>query len=92
MKSRIWLWVLLALIAADVLLAVTGTRILVRQQRGQAWLVEGGPIVSTRTDVSRYAEKRKIPMLGCTYWTGLGTKMTPHPFAPPSQDCSWIAR
>ena len=91
MKSRIWLWALLALIAADLLLAVTGTHLLIRQQRGQAWLVEGGLIVSTRTDVSHYGDKRKIPMLGCTYWTGLGTRMTAHPFAPPAQHCAWIA-
>ena len=92
MKTRILLWPLLALIAADLLLAATGTRILIRQQRGQAWLVEGGLIVSTRTDVSRYPDKRKIPMLGCTYWTGTGTKMTAHPFALPTQDCAWTAR
>lgn len=92
MKPRIWLWALFALIAADLLLAVTGTRILIREQRGQAWLVEGGLIVSTRTDVSRYADKRKIPMLGCTYWTGWGTRMTAHPFAPPAQSCTRIAR
>ena len=89
---RIWLWALAALIAVDLVLAATGTHILVRQQRGQAWLVEGGLIVSTRTDVSRYAHKRKIPMLGCTYWTGFGTRMTAYPFAPPEQDCAWIAR
>jgi len=89
-KLPLWLWPILALIAADLLLAVTGTRILIRQQHGQAWLVEGGLIVSTHTDVSRYAVKRKIPMLGCTYWTGLGTRMTAHPFAPPTQSCPWI--
>lgn len=88
---RIWLWALLALIAADLLLGVTGTHILIRQQRGQAWLVEGRLIVSAKTDVSRYADKRKIPMLGCTYWTGFGTRMTAHPFATPKQNCAWIA-
>jgi hypothetical protein len=92
MNRRIWLGALLALLAADLLLGITGTRILIRQQRGQAWLVGGGLIVSTRTDVSRYADKRKIPVLGCTYWTGWGTRMAPHPFAPPTQNCPWIAR
>ena len=92
MKSRIWLWALLALIAADLLLPLTGTRVLIRQQRGQAWLVEGDLIVSTKTDVSRYADKRKIPMLACTYWTGFGTKVSPEPFAPPTQNCVWLYR
>ena len=92
MKPRIWLIALLALIAADLLLAFTGTRILIRQQRGQAWLVEGGLIVSTKTDVSRYADKRKIPMLACTYWTGFGTKVSPEPFAPPTRNCVWFHR
>ncbi|MCW3846486.1 hypothetical protein OF829_04490 [Sphingomonas sp. LB-2] len=91
-KPPLWLWPILALAAADLLLAATGTQLLIRQQRGQAWLVNGSVIVSTHRDVSRYADKRKIPMLSCTYWTGLGTKMTPYPFAPPAQDCAWIAR
>ena len=90
--KRLWLWLLGALILADLLLAITGTHILIRQQRGQAWLVEGGLIVSAHTDVSRYADKRKIPMLGCTYWTGLGTRMAVHPFAAAAQDCRWVVR
>lgn len=92
MKTRLWLLPLAALIAADLLLASTGTRILIRQQWGQAWLVEGGLIVSTHSDVSRYADKRKIPILACTYWTGTGTKPAYFPLAPASQGCPWTAR
>ena len=92
LNRRIWLWALIAFIAADLLLVITGTRILIRQQRGEAWLVEGGSIVSTHSDVSRYTDKRKVPILACTYWTGTGTKPAYFPFAPPERRCAWTAR
>ena len=82
-KLPLWTWVLIALIVADLLLAVTGTGILMAQQRGHGWAMTGGA-----GDVA----KRRIPVLGCVYWTGLGTRLTTHPVPQPDQACPLIAR
>ena len=82
-KLPLWTWVLIVLIAADLLLAVTGNGILIGQQRGHGWAME-----RSGADV----RKHRIPVLGCIYWTGLGTRLIAHPSPQPDQACASIAR
>jgi hypothetical protein len=78
-----WTWTLIVLIAADLGLAATGTGILIGEQNGHGWKMERGGI-----DV----RKQKIPMRGCIYWTGLGTRQRVITFPAPGQTCKPIDR
>ena len=77
-----WTWTLIVLIAADLALAATGTGILIGQQRGHGWKMEGDKLDT----------REKIPMIGCTYWTGLGTRLKAITYPVPGQTCAMIDR
>ena len=90
-KLSPWLWTLAVLVAANLALAVSGKLVLIRQERGQAWLVQGDVILPMKADVSAFANKRRIPIVKCLYWTGVGTRASFMPFARPDQRCQRIS-
>lgn len=80
-KPPLWFWPILAFVVADLLLAVTGTGVLMRQQRAHGWMAVGDTLDF---------KKRPVPMLACTYWVGWRTRTVA--VTTPGQGCPRINR
>lgn len=81
--KRITAYGLGALIVADLLLLVTGYRILIKEERGKEF-----------TPYSTYSQMEKIgDTLSCTYWTGRSVQTAvASAYDPKPDECPFMAK